>query len=241
MKPPMRQLADAPDVISALRRVMTDTSYGHFDRAAAGLLLGPSIAVPELLRLFYAQAEKDDLYTTALAIEGCADRRAIPPLIDALLHDENPHRRHAAARALGWIRKSQRIAAHALAQCLSDPSQPQPAREEAAESLAYVGTRDSIDALIGAAKDPNVRIRFWAAFALGGKVRKDPRATQALESLLNDNEAPPDGWWSVGREALAMLEHHPKWEHHLAAEIDKVLADPVASELQRRWANFYMR
>jgi HEAT repeat protein len=235
MKPPMRKLAGAPDVIAVLKHTLTDTTYGHFDRAAAGRLLGPDIAVPELLRLFLAQEEQDELYVTALAIEGCANHTAIPPLIEALLNDPNPHRRHAAARALGWIRKSQRSAARALAQSLADPEQPHAAREEAAESLAYVGTRESVGAMVNATRDPDVRIRFWATFALGGRVHNDPRAIQALESLLTDNEAPPGNWWSVGREALAMSGD----QQRLAAEIAKVLADPSASAGDRRWAEFY--
>ena len=58
-----------------------------------------------LLALFFEQTEKDDLYATALTLESLNDRRAVPPLIHALLEDGNPHRRHAAARALGWIRQ----------------------------------------------------------------------------------------------------------------------------------------
>lgn len=56
-----------------------------------------------LLAAFFSLTGKDDLYATALQIEGLNDKRAVRPLIRALLEDENPHRRHAAARALGWI------------------------------------------------------------------------------------------------------------------------------------------
>lgn len=85
-------------------------------------------------------------------------------------------------------------------------------------------------------KTPDARIRFWTAFALGGKVRKDPRAIRALESLLTDNEAPTHGWWSVGKEALAMLRD----KQQLNAEVAKVLENPEASEGDRRWAESYM-
>ena len=54
--------------------------------------------VQALLRFFFEQTEKDDLYHTALTLESLNDRRAVPPLIHALLEDGNPHRRHAAAR-----------------------------------------------------------------------------------------------------------------------------------------------
>ena len=65
----------------------------------------PKPAAPELaslLDLFFRQTEKDELRETAVAIERLGDRAAVGPLVKAL-HDPNPHRRHAAARALGWI------------------------------------------------------------------------------------------------------------------------------------------
>jgi HEAT repeat protein len=165
---------------------MLDPSRGHYDRAEIGRLLsvtGDSQAVDALLRLFFEQTEKDDLYVTALTLEGLDDRRAVQPLIQALLEDYNPHRRHAAARALGWIHRPGRTAALALARCLADPLQPQAAREEAAESLAYVGGRDTIEPLISVLHDSDVRIRFWAVFGLGSSCRGDARAVQALESI----------------------------------------------------------
>ena len=76
------------------------------------------------------------------------------------------HRRHAAARALGWIRKAGGRAAKALIQALSDKTQPQPVREEAAESLAYLGYAGAIPALISVLDETDVRLRFWAVFAL---------------------------------------------------------------------------
>lgn len=191
----------------ALRSVMLDPQTGHYDRAAAG----------KLLALFHAQSEKDDLYTTALTLEGLNDRRAIPALIEALLHDSNPHRRHAAARALGWIHPSDRATARALAQCLASSEQPQPAREEAAESLADTGTRETIEALIAALKDPDVRIRFWSVFGLAGSCRGDNRAIHALEALLGDTETPPGNWWLVGKEALAMLAEIAALRNRIAA------------------------
>lgn len=101
----------------ALRAILLDPARFHQDRAASGKLLaiaGDDEAVQALLGLFFEQTAKDHLYATALTIECLNDRRAVPPLIRALLQDDNPHRRHAAAR------------------------------EEAAESLAYVGTRQTI-------------------------------------------------------------------------------------------------
>ncbi len=176
-----------------LHTILIRPGYGHLDEGQAGRLLsiaGDYRAVDALLDRFFSLTEKLDLYVTALRLERLNDRRAVRPLIQALLANENPHRRHAAARMLGWIHQPGRGAALALARCVADPAQPQPAREEAAESLAYVGTSETVDALISVLKDPDVRLRFWAVFGLGGCV-KDARAFLALESMLDDPEVTP--------------------------------------------------
>ena len=124
-----------------------------------------------------------------------------------------------------------------------DPAQPQPAREEAAESLAYVGTRETIEPLISVLRDPDVRIRFWAVFGLGGSCRGDVRAIRALESVLDDRETPPGNWWPVGKEALAMLASKQRptgeYETKLSAERQRILANPNATAEDRRWAECY--
>jgi HEAT repeat protein len=171
------------------------------------------------------------------------DLRAVPTFIRVLLEDPNPGRRSAAARALGWIHPSNRTTALALAQCLTDSTQPQFAREVAAESLAYVGTRATIDALVSALYDPDARIRFWAVFGLGGSCRGDARAVRALESVLDDSETPPGNWWPVGKEALAMLAGLPlisnPYRDKLKAATQGILADPAAGAEDRRWAECY--
>ncbi len=156
-------------------------------------------------RSFLAQTEKIELWETALTIEHSGDQAAVPRLVSAL-NDRNPERRHAAARALGWIWPVGRRAARALVGTLLDKSQPQPVREEAAESLAYSHYKGAIDPLIAVLSEPDVRIRFWAVFAVGGQRDPvDPRVIRALEGMLADEEVAPGNWWSVGREALAML------------------------------------
>jgi hypothetical protein len=232
--------------VKALWTVMLDPAQSHFHRAAIAKLLsalGDSRPVQALLKLFFEQTEKGDLYGTDLTLEELGDRGAVSPLIRALLEDGNPHTRHAAARALGWIRRPGRAAAIALARCLLDDAQPQPAREEAAESLAYVGGRDTIEPLISTLHDHDVRIRFWAVFGLGSSCRADPRAVRALESMLDDDEVPSGNWWSVGKEALAMLgSMHPpleKYKTRLEAETQRVFSKPDASVEDRRWAEGY--
>lgn len=217
----------------ALSRVAELLSFDRRDRHAGARAL---------LEVFFRQTEKDELYTTALAIERLNDRFAVPALIDALLRDANPHRRRAAARALGWIRRPGRAAALALGECLADPAQPQPAREEAAESLAYVGTGETIYALESVLQDPDVRLRFWAVFGLGGyHNRHSERARRALESKLDDAETPPGNWWPVGKEALAMLGAwealgRGPWHQRMKSEAARILADKHATADDRRWA-----
>ncbi len=230
----------------ALRAAMLDPALPPHHRAAAAGLLerGGDPSVPQaLLALFFAQSGQHELYDTALTLEFANCRAAVPALTRALLEDPNPHRRHAAARALGWITPPTRATALALAQCLTDPAQPHAAREVAAESLAYAGNTEIMDALISVLQHPDARLRFWAVFALGSCCRRHPRAVQALEPLLLDGEAPPGNWWPVGREALAVLAAMPAAPDHyrasLASELRRILADPDAPAELRRWADFY--
>lgn len=136
-------------------------------------------------------------------------------------------------------------AAKALVAALLDQSQPQPAREEAAESLAYSSNKQAIEPLISVLPEPDVRIRFWAVFALGGIAQRRSdrvvlRVIQALENMLDDEETPPGNWWSVGRESLAMLgKLHPKYAARLNSEIQQVMSDPNSQPQDLRWAGSY--
>jgi hypothetical protein len=122
-------------------------------------------------------------------------------------------------------------------------------REEAAESLAYSHYAQAIPPLISVLGEPDVRIRFWAVFALGGigqwqtyapAGRADPRVIEALEGMLADGEVTSGNWWSVGREALAMLgKLNPKYGAKLDSETQRVLNDPNSAPEDLRWAEGY--
>lgn len=236
---------------SALRRAILDPAAGWYLRGFAARVLAVADArsvVRSMLDLFFAQTDKIELWETALTIEHFGDRAAVRPLAKAL-YDPNPDRRHAAARALGWIPKAGRRPAKALVGALRDETQPQPVREEAAESLAYLGYAGAIPALIQVLDEPDVRLRFWAVFALGKigqsqiygrRGRTDPRIAAALEKMLSDEEVAPGNWWSVGKEALAMLGHFdPKYGARLDSETERVLCDPNSSPEDLRWAEGY--
>lgn len=233
---------------SALRWVMHDPTASSQVRglAAKALALADQRIAGELLDLFFTQTEEVELWETALAIE-CFGCRACIPRLASALGDPNPHRRSAAARALWSIPAAGRRAAKALVQAIADQSQPQPVREQAAESLAYLGYAPAIPALIAVLSEPDVRMRFWAVFALGGigqslsfEGRTDGRIIEALKNMLPDDEAPPGNWWPVGREALAMLaEIDAVYGARLDSETEGVLADPNSSPDNKRWAEFY--
>ncbi len=230
--------------------MMLDPKAGWTVRGTAARVLATADAAgvaATLLDLFFAQTDKTDLWETALAIEHGADLCAVPRLVDAL-SDANPDRRHAAARALGWINPKSRRSAKALVRALLNKSQPQPVREEAAESLAYSRYEPAISPLISVLNEPDVRLRFWAVFALGGIGRSqkwtragaDTGVVEALERMLPDDEVPPGNWWSVGKEALAMLGGlEPEYKAKLARETQHVLSDPSSSPEDLRWAEWY--
>ncbi|MGA2434416.1 MAG: HEAT repeat domain-containing protein [Bryobacteraceae bacterium] len=132
---------------------------------------------------------------------------------------------------------------------VTDVSQPVAVREEAAESLTYLYSPRAIPALISVLTDPDVRVRFWAVFALGGirnrRTYKHPDRSviPALDALLSDQAVPPGNWWSIAREALAMLGNlnppEDRYRDQLAQEIERMINDPGASPEDRRWAEFY--
>jgi HEAT repeat protein len=109
---------------------------------------------------------ENELPETAITFEQLGDVRSVTHLARAL-NDPNHHRRYAAARALGWIRPAGSRSATALINALTDVSQSIEVREEAAESLAYHDSSRAIPPLISVLTDSDVRLRFWAVFALG--------------------------------------------------------------------------
>ena len=206
-------------------------------------LADPAGTAQDLLELFFAQSEKSEIWETALTMEAFGSHDCIPRLVEAL-DDANPHRRHAAARALGWISYAGPRAAKRLIRALTDKDQPHAVREAAAESLAYLHYPPAIPALISVLGEADVRLRFWAAFALRSQYRKkpraDPRAVAALEGVLDDRAVPPGNWWQVGREALASLAAIvPKYDALLREETARIFADSSASKEDRRWAECY--
>jgi HEAT repeat protein len=231
-------------VDQTLRALLTDRKAGWFDRGTAAEVLGfaePQTSTTILLDLFFRGTDAVGIWEVALTMERARCDRVVPSLIRAL-RDDNPDRRHAAARALGWIWPVGRRAVDALARALVDPEQPEQVREQAAESLGYSFSRRAMKPLIAALRDPSPRIRFWAVLALGqvAAAHPEPAIGKALEGMLEDSECPSGGWWSIGLEALAMLAaSNSNYEPRLAERIQAIDANPNAPRQERRWADGY--
>lgn len=134
--------------------------------------------------------------------------------------------------------------ARALGKCLLDWSQPPEVLAEAAESLKYNESKAGVPALLQATIHPDVRVRFFAVFALGGQDWPTPEILQALAARVDDKEQAP-GYWSVGQEAIAVLGRAywriPPLMDLARAEFDRVRADAGATESDKRWVKFYGR
>jgi len=245
-----RREAAGVSLETALRDLLLDGEAGWMVRGEAGRILAIASqcsVVDELLTQFFSQTEKSELWETALTLEQFEDEHAIRPLISAL-SDHDVDRRRAAARALGWMPRTRTCAARALSEALTDVSQPVSVREEAAESLAYLSSRSSIPPLISVLDDPSVQVRFWSVFALGSiRNRRSghsyPEVIAPLEAMLSDHHSLNETWWTVAREALAMLGQLvppvPKWNDRFRQELTQATEAVDATAEDRRWAQFY--
>jgi len=98
--------------------------------------------------------------------------------------------------------------------------------------------------LIAALSDTAVEVRFWAVWSLGGQTIRESNSpiVPALEKLLADDSV-YEGWWSIRREALAVLGSlNPtatRYRQTLNEELERVGDDPDASVEDRRWGDAY--
>lgn len=122
---------------------------------------------------------------------------------------KEPQVRQIAAYALGQLRD--RMATNDLCHVAVSSIEDADVRAQAAESLGYIGDKDSVACLLEAARDSSPKVRFWAVFSLGQL--RDVRAVPILERLERDDHATVEGWWEISREATAALA-----EIRLAAE-----------------------
>ncbi len=119
----------------------------------------------------------------AEALGGCADARAVEPLI-AALHDSENEVRWVAAQALGKLRDARAV--EPLLPLLADPDRW--ARRGAAWSLGEIGDPRAVEPLLPLLADRKKDVRMAAADALG-KLH-DPRAASALSGAIEGEEEP---------------------------------------------------
>ncbi len=131
-----------------------------------------------------------------------ADRRAVKPLVEALLNDESAKVREMAAQGLGYLGDVRSVAALGLA-VANDPAAPvrrraaaalilipstsaqvnleqalrtdesEYVRRYAAEALGWIGSSTVVPALADACKDPAAGVRRYAAIELGNIVEEE--------------------------------------------------------------------
>ncbi len=163
--------------------------------------LGHKRAAPTLLNTL--QDPLPDLRQTAAQYLGeLGSKRAVQPLIAAMLDDEASEVRKMAAYGLGCL--TDRRALEPLLAVLSNQNEVEAVRGQAAEVLAYLGEASAVPALLKALVEPEVEVRFWVVFGLGQL--GDARVVPELERLAATDEAVLPGWWSISQEALDAIE-----------------------------------
>jgi HEAT repeat protein len=161
-----------------------------------------------------------------------------------LQSDPDEERRAATAQFLAHPKSA--AVRRMLIETLENRKETSYVRGRAAEALTMHYSPDAFEACIRCLSDPDPGARFWAVFALGSIARFRPRlhsvAIPALRAMVDDAGEPEPGYWSVGREARAMLEDMvPKEYESGEKERAAILLDPDAPSDLRRWAECYSR
>jgi HEAT repeat protein len=198
-------LSAGGDSYQALIYLIEDPNSDENIKAIACWVLGKlkhKSSVAALLKAFDRE-EPNVTWEAAKALGCIRSKRAIKPLISALLQNKDVEKRAASAYVLGILRD--RRATETLLGVLKNKCEQPKVRGHAAEALAWFGDRRKsvIDALMSGLGDTSVEVRFWSVFALGEL--KIKRAAGELEKLsARDNEVLL-GWWSVSEEASNAL------------------------------------
>jgi len=123
-------------------------------------------------------------------------RKASQLLAFSALNDEDPLTRKHAIYMLGYARNPDCI--ETFVQALRDPEKA--VRSQATRALAVIGEK-VLDRLVALAPDPDWKVRYRAAEALG--MLKDKRAIAPLLGLLNDEK---DHVQYMAIKSLGMIE-----------------------------------
>jgi HEAT repeat protein len=176
-------------------------------------------------RLVWALAARDEgkrqrAAAALVQVEDPGTVRRVRELLESRKREEG---RATAAYVLGFSGAPD--VADALARRLADTEESTVVRAYAAEALGHLLQHRPVLAEIRLAigrglRDPEPEVRFWSAFAAGALDLQESRPQ--LERLRED-EAPIEGWWTVGEEANWALRC-------LDGEEDPPLPGPVPDE-----------
>jgi len=190
---------------SSLLAILRDTQYSSELRAAVCWVLAqpgshgrrPIAALLEALE----DASAAVRIAAAQALGQLGARKAVAQLITTLFTDDDDEARKAAAYALGLI--GDEDATRALVWTLTQREGVPAVRGMAAESLAYVGAKSAVPALLVTLDDPSPEVRFWSAFALGEL--GGPESLPGLERVAVRDMADVPDWGTVSHEATRAI------------------------------------
>jgi HEAT repeat protein len=135
--------------------------------------------VQDLLRTI-ENGTREDIWEAAKQLESFT-LGVVSALLRLLKNGQSADARAAAAYVLGFCRYSS--ARIDLEQILDDTSEEAFVRGHAAEALAYLGSRESVEMLLKHSEDRNPGVRYWCVFALGEI--GDPKSLPVLRHLLD--------------------------------------------------------
>ena len=189
------------DSFEAAEAAVTDGSLAPKTRQTACWLLGQLRRKSAVTSLLSAFTDPRLTWEAAKALGVTSSKRAVKPLVNALLRAGDMEQRAAAAYALGLLADER--GRDPLVSILSDPKVDPKVRGYAAEALAHLADDRGADQLVAALKDRSVEVRFWAVFALGQLKYK--RALPQLKKILANDKAALPGWGKIGDEARAAI------------------------------------
>ncbi len=122
---------------------------------------------------------REEVWEAAKQLESIT-LEVVSALLKLLKNAKRGDARAAAAYVLGFCRYSS--ARIDLEQTLANTSEEPFVRGHAAEALAYLGSKESVEILLRHLEDKDAGVRYWCVFALGEI--GDPKSLPALRDLL---------------------------------------------------------
>jgi HEAT repeat protein len=197
-------LESGTDSFSKLSAAASNESIGTGIRSIACWFLsrmGDERAVPALVKCLNDK-DADLRSEAARALGTLGDARTALNLIGALERDSSADVRFYSIYALGLLQSDSAIAP--ILGVLDDEKEDPKVRGMAAETLSFFRSERTVESLMACLSDPQVEVRYWAAFALG-----ELGARKALPALMRlartDQSSLPDGR-SVSNEAAEAID-----------------------------------